>query len=514
MYNYLTCMMGTSLILVLSVTARSQSPIPARDVRPDGPLVQQPRAPGNVAEELPHALQAPTVAPSMLPDQQQLHQAVVAAGEAAFNRGCIQCHDAEKSLARSKSFSDWLATVRRMAAKDGADVPPESMESIAAFLASRGPPVAIEPGVSNFVVGGAPNLAFYGTLSPLWLGGSDNLQNPGFFPDVWLGANWQTNSPLSARATACVSCHTEPGSASRIELVEAALRFDLAKAAGCCGPLRASLDAGRFVVPFGAFSSQSNPGVYRTVTMPLIYNMGQRVRSGDFDPVLPMPFSDEGASLAFGAPLMGEVIVSLDTYVINGLQGTADGVDFDLSRDYVDNNSRPSAGGRLYLGNNLLRLGSSIVGGQFSPSGGSGPANEDLYYQVYGWDATFRYQDVFRVQCEYARRDSDRIGESFADMGPLRLRDKVDGYYIESELLVSRRYLISLLARYDWQQQSLTQAPEGFSVAASAGVTRWTFGLNVNLVGGSLLMLNYEHWTLPGDLARTDVVGARWACTF
>jgi hypothetical protein len=49
--------------------------------------------------------------------------AVVAIGRAAFEARCLDCHDAEKSLQKRKTYAGWLATVRRMAAKADADIP-------------------------------------------------------------------------------------------------------------------------------------------------------------------------------------------------------------------------------------------------------------------------------------------------------------------------------------------------------------------------------------------------------
>jgi hypothetical protein len=34
------------------------------------------------------------------------------------------------------------------------------------------------------------------------------------------------------------------------------------------------------------------------------------------------------------------------------------------------------------------------------------------------------------------------------------------------------------------------------------------------LPGGSFLMIDYEHWNLPANLNRVDLVGARWVYSF
>src|SRR5262245_36829262 len=179
----------------------------------------------------------------------------VAAGEAAFNRSCLTCHDAERALAKSKSFSGWRATVARMAAKTDANIPAGDIDPIATYLASRSGTSA--GGVAGDRGDGQESsFSIYGTFGPLWRGGNDNLENPGFFPDTWAGVSWQSTTPVSGRATACITCHNEPGQGSRVELVEGTLRYDLSNALSCClnRDLKSSLEAGRFIVPFGAFA--------------------------------------------------------------------------------------------------------------------------------------------------------------------------------------------------------------------------------------------------------------------
>lgn len=438
---------------------------------------------------------------------------LIAAGQIAFSNSCLSCHDANKSLAKRKSLSQWRSTVQRMATKDGAEVAAGDVEAIATYLASLG---GGETATAGGASQGEASITVFGTISPTWRGGSDDLQNGGFFPDAWVGVNVQTGTALSGRVTSCVSCHAEAGEGSRLELVDAVLRLDLNRAMNpcCADPLiKASVEAGRFVVPFGAFAQQSNPGVYRTVSKPLIYNMGLRVRDGDLgDPVLPMPYSDEGAVLSTGALVAGDVYVNWDAYAINGLWAEVSGIDFDLSRDYVDNNNQPAVGTRVTLGNQMLKAGGSVMSGQSSPTGGLGVAGRDFNYLIYGYDAVFRYEDILRVQFEFARRDSDRI---VGDPVQIFTRDRVLGYYLESELLLSRDHGVSLLARYDRQNRhSIAPPPESVLPNGSFDVSRFTYGLNFTLAGGSTLMINHERWFLPAGQNRIDVIGVRWACSF
>jgi hypothetical protein len=468
------CLMAIAGVLILLshvAPVLAQAPGPAWS-----PASGQPANAG--PEEIPAGPTTPMAAQPQAADRER-YEALVAVGETAFNNACTLCHDADKALSKRKSLGQWRATVERMAAKDGAEVAARDVEAIAAYLASLGaapasgdlPPVAF-PVVADEA---APGVIIYGTLSPTFRGGNSNLQNPAFFPDAWVGVGVQTASPLSGRVTSCISCHTEPGEGSRIELVEAALRLDLIKTMGHRDlPWKSSIEGGRFVVPFGAFAQQSNPGVYRTVTKPLIYNMGFRVFDGDLgDPVLPMPYADEGAAFNLSAPLFSDVVASWDAYAVNGLQGTADGIDFDLSRDYIDNNAKLAGGTRVTIGNPMLRLGSSFMAGDAAPTGGVGPNHDALFYRVYGFDAVFHFRDLVRFQFEYARRDSDRIVNN---PGSTLTRDHVEGFYLEGEVLLSQAYGISFLARYDRQARgSIAPLPDSSLTIGSFAVNRMTY---------------------------------------
>lgn len=453
---------------------------------------------------------------------------VVQAGETAFNRYCTSCHDAQKSLQATKNLAGWRTTVRRMAGKPDAEIPENVHESIATYLASRNQGGTGAAGqTAGQVAGGGPaadagsGFSFWGAFSPWWRGGGGNaVQDPGFFPGLWIGATWQNEGPVSARATACTTCHNE----SKIDLVEAAIRFDITKylRSRCTRPADSepgadvAVDAGRFIVPFGAFYQQANPGVYRTVSMPLIYNMGERVYATSLSPgplgypVLPMPYSDTGANLSIGLPIAENATATFDAYLVNGLRGSSNGVDYVLTRQQYYGNNRPAGGGRVTIGGQHLRLGASVTGGSFNTSAGT-PANLALNYLIFGADATFRWKDRLRVQFEYAQRNSDRLGAVPANL----FTERIGGMYLEGELLVSRHLNMSLLARYDSQStQSLLPPPGSTLATGSFTVERFTYGVNFTLPGGSLLMVNNENWFLPRGLGNVDILGVRWAATF
>jgi mono/diheme cytochrome c family protein len=443
---------------------------------------------------------------------QGFDQALVSRGQQAFESHCTQCHDAQRSLQRSKNLDGWRATVQRMAGKDGADIPSSEWDAIATYLAS----------LSNNSAGGGASSAGNGssfsigaTISPLWRGGgSSNLQNPGFFPMTWVGLNWQGSGPISGRATACISCHNEV--VSRVELADAVARFDFSKCLQCCcnscdeHHLQANVEAGRFIVPFGAFYEQVNPGVYRTVTVPLIYNMGERVFPGVLPvSVLPMPYSDEGAVVNTSMAITDDVNATFNGYTVNGFQGF-DGIDFLASRDYVDNNRVPGGGGRVTVGTKNLRFGASVMGGRYNPDIGAGPTNRGLDYMIYGADVTYHWGDVFRLQFEYAQRDTDL----FFFSNNSTTQSHIDGCYLEGEVLLCRCWHLSFVSRYDFMAWEIPNDPASGLPTDRRNERIATFGLNWTLPGGSLLMVGDDHWFLPKPLPDIDVVGVRWATTF
>lgn len=469
------------------------------------------------------------------------NQQRVAEGEAAFNRSCVDCHDAERAFEKRKSKAGWLSTIRRMAKMDGADVSESDFEPIAVFLVSRqsggsgggassdadnsssdsssdsesdeedeedgsSESDEADADVSLADDGGiVPGVSLGGTVSTIWRGGNDNLENPDFFPDIWLSGDWQPEGPLSGRVTACTSCHSDRtnGSGFTFELVEASAKFDLLykikqrrKELGCKDECEwdASIKAGRLVVPFGAFAAMSHPGVYRTLTNPLMYNMGRQVNpDGNRPPVLPMPYSDEGVDLNCKIPILDEIYGTMDIYAVNGLQGFGNGVQFSPSRSYADNNRLPAIGARTTLGTSDLRFGGSWMSGRMEPEG-----SDELGYKLSGADVTWRYENFLRAYAEYARRKNDT---------DVNVEQAAWGYVAEVEILVWEDPNIGLLLRYD------TLDTRGRRDETT--IDRYTWGVNTTLPGGSLLIFNHERWNYATrDVPDTDVVGLRWVVTF
>jgi hypothetical protein len=287
-----------------------------------------------------------------------------------------------------------------------------------------------------------------------------------------------------------------------MELVEAAAYLDLMRGIrnqdprpeACKSKFEAELKAGRFVVPFGAYHAMSHPGAYRTVTNPLMYNMGRQVNeNGARPPVLPMPYSDEGVDLHTEIPLLGEWKLSLDGFAVNGLQGGGSGVNFTRSRSYTDNNRYASYGGRATVRNQTVTIGGSLMAGRLEEEG-----SNPLSYHLVGGDATARFcNDEVRLYFEYALRRNDSI---------FGQRQISYGMVSELEVLLLARPRVSALLRYDTLEHR--------DFFGESSIERLTWGVSAPIKGSSII-LNHEHWKFPTDaIPDVDVLGIRWVATF
>src|SRR5262249_51191943 len=152
---------------------------------------------------------------------------------------------------------------------------------------------------------------------------------------------------------------------------------------------------------------------YRTVSTPLIFNMGQRIFDRELGfPVLPMPYADTGLNLNLDVPVChcktGTITATVDGYLVNGLQGSGNGIDFYQSRNLFDFNNRVAGGGRVTVGDPYVRAGASFMTGRFDDPNVS-ELRSGLTYRIYGFDVQAQYKRLVRFQFEYARRDADRI---------------------------------------------------------------------------------------------------------
>jgi hypothetical protein len=206
--------------------------------------------------------------------------------------------------------------------------------------------------------------------------------------------------------------------------------------------------------------------------------------------VLPLPYSDEGVALHFSREIDCDWNATFDVYGVNGLQVGGPG-EFFFSRSYQDNNSNTAVGGRATIGNQRLRLGGSIASGELQDEG-----FELQPYKLAGGDLSYRYEDQFRINYEYAIREED----SFPDA-----RHLAYGNVVESEVLLLSNPGISLVARYDTLEHRGT--------FDELSTERFTYGVNWVLRGGSLVILNHEHWIFD-DGTDANILGTRWTVAF
>jgi hypothetical protein len=209
---------------------------------------------------------------------------------------------------------------------------------------------------------------------------------------------------------------------------------------------------------------------------------------GPLQPVLPLPFSDEGVNGHLGATLYDCWTATLDVYAINGLQDPSPRL-FNSSRSYMDNNREPSVGGRATIGTKKMRLGGSLMTGNLANDGAA-----QVPYKIAGADATFRHEWL-RAYFEYAIRENDTFlpgRESYA-------------YGIVAEIEAKLFDNYSLIVRYDTLEHRDVNLGE-------SSLERFTYGLNTSLPGGSWIGINHEHWMFQNS--DVDVLGVRWTATF
>ncbi len=169
--------------------------------------------------------------------------------------------------------------------------------------------------------------------------------------------------------------------------------------------------AGRFSPSFGSFNIRHDPANHKLSDKPLAYDMGRMLRRVDWKMgVLPSPFPDNGVEVS-GTHWFGEDFqLDYAVYGVGGFKGAKDAPELDwiTSRSsnayYVDNNGRPTIGGRVALTSRLSPTNDLTFGG--SAMYGTYDAGNDVWYEILGADATLRLNRT-AIRAEYlVRRQS------------------------------------------------------------------------------------------------------------
>jgi hypothetical protein len=274
-----------------------------------------------------------------------------------------------------------------------------------------------------------------------------------------------------------------------------------------------SIRAGRFSPSFGSFNLRHDPANHRLSDKPLAYDMGRMLRMRDWNQgVLPSPFPDNGVEVS-GTHWFGQALqLDYAAHAVSGFKADAGATDLDFLQSrsgslyYVDNNARPSFGGRVALTARFSQftdatLGASVMTGTFDP-------NNDLWYTIAGGDLAFRFNRV-NLRFEYLVRRQD------LDVGsPGRFKYEVvpggdyflkHGTFAELEVPVTKTF--DLIGRFDFMYRSGNVAKES-PLAAKSGVFRYTLGASYVLERGLRAKVSTEYWSFSdlGVSGRRDAM--------
>jgi hypothetical protein len=337
----------------------------------------------------------------------------------------------------------------------------------------------------------APNVAVSGSFYvDGWViprAGARTHATQSLTPDGAIKLGLDVNDDLSFSAKACISCHG-------VEVEHAALDYQ--------PRTWFNVQLGRLAVPFGEYANRLDQSGHRTVSAPLIYDMGRMAYGdrADFNgPVIMLPYVDTGVLLYGQFFIGGSVQVWYGAYLVGGLKGSGD-VDWIALRSapYTDNNRVPAYGGRLamtltsepghFFGD--VSLGASYTGGRFDKAG-------RLQYQAGGVDLAIPFwKATLRAEVALRRTQLDPTAPGYAFVVVDDFFDKRGGY-LELEHPLGGW----LAAVYRWDRLDRLGVPLPGSAAIMtprSSLERATVGLVVTPAPSLFVKLSYEYWRPSG----------------
>jgi hypothetical protein len=257
---------------------------------------------------------------------------------------------------------------------------------------------------------------------------------------------------------------------------------------------------GRFSPSFGAFNLRHDPANHRLSDKPLAYDMGRMLRLRQWNMgVLPSPFPDNGVEINGVKWLGASLQLDYAAYAVTGFKAEARplDLDFQLSRSpqtyYVDNNARPTVGGRVALTLKLgdtsdVTLGASGMRGTFDP-------DNNLSYVIVGGDATLRI-DKTTMRAEYLgrRQEFDTSDKTvFKYVVPDQRGDffMKHGAYVEMEHALTPE--LDLIGRLDGLYRIGNVAADS-ELSRKSAVFRYTLGMAYAIERGVRVKLSTELW--------------------
>jgi len=268
-----------------------------------------------------------------------------------------------------------------------------------------------------------------------------------------------------------------------------------------------NIRVGRFTPAFGEFPLRHDPANHRTSDKPLAYDMGRMLRIDEWNlGVLPAPWVDNGIEIN-GSRFFGDSQIDYAVYAIGGpRQGgdprqsrSSDGVsDFSFFSSatpfYVDNNSRPSLGGRL--GATLAFGDISSVSLGISGMGGHYDHRNELAFAVVGADLVLRLSRIL-IRAEYlVRRTEIGLGDNPAATfapdvnGDFNEYFDKHGFDFEIEQPIGK---LDLIARFDGLRRA-GPVPLSSRLAPDSSINRYTFAASYRLRAGLRLKTSVEYY--------------------
>ncbi len=292
---------------------------------------------------------------------------------------------------------------------------------------------------------------------------------------------------VTANVKLCVACHgVEIGMAF----------FDLRVAD------ELNFRVGRFIPAFGEFPLRHDPANHRTSDKPLPYDMGRMLRLNDWNmSVLPAPWVDNGIEVN-GTHFFGsEAQLDYALYAVGGPRGSSGAFDFEykLSRSgesyYVDNNSRPTLGGRTaftWLSDSFaFHIGASGMAGTYDP-------DNKLWFYLVGLESFFRVGKLYLRGEVLSRRTKMDLGDDPAqrfEYGP-GLDGNFDpwflkqGFYGELEFPVGP---VDIVLRGDGLRRK-GNVPKNSSLRSDSELIRYTVATSIALTGALRLKVSGEYY--------------------
>jgi hypothetical protein len=269
-----------------------------------------------------------------------------------------------------------------------------------------------------------------------------------------------------------------------------------------------NLRAGHFSPSFGSFNLRHDAANRKLSDQPLPYDMGRMLRLRAWNlGVLPSPFPDNGLEVD-GTHWFGNA-AQLDyaAYAVGGFKSNSQhplDLDFRLSRTpyYVDNNGRPTVGGRIAITVKTGDLSDLTVGA--SGMYGTYDNLNTLAYAIGGADLAFRFNRT-NLRFEYLVR---RTEFDASDQTILALPVSTHGqnFFVKhgafAELEQPLSQAVDLVVRADglYRVGNFLAEPTGqIPLSRTSYIARYTVGGSYHLEQGLRIKVSTEFWQFSDD---------------